>query len=185
MIVDEWANVEAPRPPELKRVTIDPQTTALLVLDIQNQNCNEQRRPRCVASLPRIQVLLKAVRERGMLVVYSLTRSATPEDIRSEVAPYGDEPIVKAGVDKFFRTELDEILRTRGIEAVIVTGTSAHGAVLHTGSGAALRGHQVIVPVDCMSAGELYAEQYVAWHLANSPGTQQRVLLTRSEWIQF
>ena len=31
-IVDEWANVKAPPPPELKPVTLNPQTTALLML---------------------------------------------------------------------------------------------------------------------------------------------------------
>ena len=33
-IVDEWATVQAPKPPELKPVTVDPKVTALLVLDI-------------------------------------------------------------------------------------------------------------------------------------------------------
>jgi len=32
-IVDEWANVKAPKAPELKAVTVDPKTTALLMLD--------------------------------------------------------------------------------------------------------------------------------------------------------
>jgi hypothetical protein len=32
-IVDEWAMVQAPKPPELKPVTLEPQGTALLVLD--------------------------------------------------------------------------------------------------------------------------------------------------------
>ena len=32
-IIDEWANVKAPPPPALKPVTVDPKTTALLMLD--------------------------------------------------------------------------------------------------------------------------------------------------------
>ena len=39
-IVDEWATVQAPKPPELKPLTLDPKTTALLVLDIIKQSCN-------------------------------------------------------------------------------------------------------------------------------------------------
>ena len=31
-IVDDWSKVQAPKPPELKTVTLDPKTTALLVL---------------------------------------------------------------------------------------------------------------------------------------------------------
>ena len=50
-IVDEWANIKAPAPPELKPVTLEPKTTALLVMDLIKQACNENARPRCVASI--------------------------------------------------------------------------------------------------------------------------------------
>jgi hypothetical protein len=33
-IVDEWASTKAPPAPELKAVTVDPKTTALLMLDL-------------------------------------------------------------------------------------------------------------------------------------------------------
>jgi len=67
-----------PLPPELKPVKIDPKVTALLILDIQNQNCNSERRPRCVASAAKIQKLLAKAREKGMAVIYSLTSSTQP-----------------------------------------------------------------------------------------------------------
>jgi nicotinamidase-related amidase len=176
--VDEWAGVPVPPPPELSDVTVSAARTALLILDVQNQNCSAETRPRCVASLPRITTLLEQCRNRGLPVVYTLTRNATVEDIREEVAPLPGEPAVASGVDKFYATELEEILRERGVEAVVLVGTSAHGAVLGTATGAALRGLEVIVPVDGMSASEPYAEQYTAWHLANSPGTRGRTTLT-------
>jgi nicotinamidase-related amidase len=178
-IVDEWASVEIPPPPELVPVTVSASRTALLVLDIQNQNCSEESRPRCVATLPGIVRLLEQCRAAGMPVVYSLTSNATAADIRPEVAPREDDPIVASSVDKFYGTELEAILRAGPVEAVIIIGTSAHGAVLNTATGAALRGLQVIVPVDGMSANEAYAEQYTAWHLANSPGTRNRAKLTK------
>ena len=184
-IVDEWADVKAPPRPELKPVTVDPRVTALLILDIQNQNCSVERRPRCVASVPRIEGLLAKARERRMPVVYSLTRSAGPDDIRGELAPLPGEPIVKSGVDKFFGTDLEKILAELGVKVVIVTGTSAHGAVLHTATGAALRGLEVVVPVDGMSADDAYAEQYTAWHLANGPGSRRRTTLTRIDLIRL
>lgn len=84
-----------------------------------------------------------------------------------------------------WQADLEEILEENGIETVIVVGTSAHGAVLHTATGAALRGLKVIVPVDGMSAGERYAEQYTAWHLANAPGTRRHTTLTRIGLIRF
>lgn len=184
-IVDEWATVKAPPPPDLKPVLVDPEVTALLILDIQNQNCSPERRPRCVASVPRIRSLLTKARNRGMLVIYSLTRNASEADIREELSPQTGEPIVKSGVDKFYGTELQGILEAKGIRTVILAGTSAHGAVLHTATGAALRGLKVIVPVDGMSAGNPYAEQYTSWHLENSPGTRRQATLTRINLITF
>ena len=71
-IIDEWPNVKAPPPPELKSVTLDPKTTALLVIDIIKQTCNMQRRPRCVASIPKVQKLLTEARAKGVFVIYFL-----------------------------------------------------------------------------------------------------------------
>jgi hypothetical protein len=62
-IVDEWTNVKLPEAPELKPVTIDPKTTALLMLDFMNQNCG--KRPRCLASIPVMQKLLGEARSQG------------------------------------------------------------------------------------------------------------------------
>src|SRR4029078_5328299 len=50
-IIDEWASIKAPPPPAVKPVTVDKATTALLMLDFNEQTCNMQRRPRCVASI--------------------------------------------------------------------------------------------------------------------------------------
>lgn len=184
-IVDEWESVKAPPPPLLKPVTVDPQSTALLILDIQNQNCSSERRPRCVASVPKIQSLLKKARNKEMAVIYSLTSRASATDIRKEVAPKEGEPIVKSGPNKFYGTELENILREKNIKTVMLTGTSAHGAVLNTAAAAAIRGFEIVVPVDGMSASQPYAEQYTAWHLANGPGTRRRTTLTRISLIQF
>lgn len=183
-IVDEWKAVKAPSPPELKAVTVDSQTTALVVMDIQKQNCTLEKRPRCVSSVPNIQSLLAKAREKGMAVLYTLTRNAEPTDFLSEVAPRPGEPVVKSGVDKFYGTDLEKLLRERNITTVIMVGTAAHGAVLHTSTGAALRGFQVVVPVDGMSA-DPYAEQYTAWHLVNAPGSKGQTTLTRISMIQI
>ncbi|HZI82958.1 MAG TPA: cysteine hydrolase, partial [Casimicrobiaceae bacterium] len=61
-IIDEWTSVQAPPPPALKTPTIDRKTTALLMLDFNQQTCNPQRRPRCVASIPKVKALLAAAR---------------------------------------------------------------------------------------------------------------------------
>ena len=183
-VIAEWGSVKVPPPPELKDVTVDPKTTALLLLDFNKQTCNAERRPRCVASIPKMKKLLDYARAKGILSVYSLSAGAVPGDIASDLAPTATDPVVSSGPDKFMGTDLEKILKDKGIKAVIVTGTAAHGAVLYTASGAALRGMHVIVPVDGMSAENVYAEQYVAWNLVNAPRVSAMVSLTRSERIK-
>jgi len=185
-IIDEWGSVKAPAAPELKQVTVDPKFTAILVLDIQNNNCNAKRRPRCVESIPKIKGLLDKARSKEMAVLYSVTSSRTEDDIREEVFPSDtSESVVKASVDKFYGTALARLLKEKGIKTVIIVGTSAHGAVLATATGAAMRKLKIIVPVDGISSSKAYAEQYTAWHLANSPGTRKRTTLTRINMINF
>ena len=185
-IVDEWATVKTPPAPELKPVTIqNVKETAFLVLDIVKQSCNPQRRPRCVASVPKIQKLLQEARAKGMPVIHSRTSQSTVADILPEVAPRPDEPLVASSADKFVGTDLEKILKEKGIKTVIVVGTAAHGAVLYTATGSAYRGFKVIVPVDGMSSENTYFEQYVAYQLANGPGLQQTVTLTRFDLIKF
>ena len=183
-IIDEWGSVQAPKPPELKPVTLDPKTSALLVLDMVKQTCNIERRPRCLDTVPKIQALLKQARAKGIAVVHSITTAATPADIAKELTPLEGEPIVKTSADKFFKTDLEKILSDKGIKEVVVVGTAAQGAVLNTGSQAAFRGFKVIVPVDGMSAENTYFEQYTAYHLANAPGVGQQVTLTKFDMIQ-
>jgi nicotinamidase-related amidase len=183
-VVDEWPSVQAPKPPELKPVTLEPTTTALLLLDFVKQTCNNERRPRCLATIPRVQTLTKQARSKGVTVIYSITSASTDADILKEIAPQGGEPMVKAPADKFLGTDLEKILKDKGIKTVIVTGTAAHGAVLNTGSQAAFRGFKVIVPVDGMSSETTYHEQYTAYHMATAPGVAQQVTLTRIDMIK-
>jgi nicotinamidase-related amidase len=182
-IVDEWNQIKAPPPPELKAVKIDSKESALLLLDFVKQTCSP--RPRCVASLPKVQRLLEQSRKAGVPVIYSLVVGQAPTDVLPEVAHRAGEASVASGPDKFMNTDLDKLLKDKGIKTVIVSGTAAEGAVLNTAAGAALRGYKVILPVDGASSANPYAEQYTAWHLANSPRVGPQVTLTRIELVAF
>jgi len=184
-IVDEWANAKPPAPIELKTVKVDPKTTAFLVLDLVKQTCNAERRPRCLASLPKVEKFLAEARAKGMPVVHSIVAVATPADIAPQAAPKEGEPIVSTVANKFIRTDLDKILKDKGVTTVIVVGTTAQGAVLYTASEAAFLGYKVIVPVDGSSAETLYAEQLTAWTLANAPGVGPNTTMTRFDMIGF
>jgi nicotinamidase-related amidase len=182
-IIDEWANVKTPTAPEIKAVTVDPKTTALIMGDLMNQSCG--KRPRCVAALPAMKKLLGEARAAKVAVIYSIIPNSTTADIITEVAPAPDEPSVQSGVDKFFKTNLEQILKDKGIQTVIVVGTSAEGLVTYTGGGAALRGFNVVIPVDGMASVEAFAEQYVAWHMTHAPIISPKVTLTRTSMIKF
>lgn len=182
-IVDEWASVKAPAAPTLKEVKVDPKTTALLMLDFMNQNCG--KRPRCVATLPAMQKLLATARAAKATVVYSIIANTTTADVMKEVAPQANELHVQSGPNKFRNTELEKILKDKGITAVIVAGTAANGAVLQTSIDAALRGLNVIVPVDGLSAVEPYAELSTVYTFTNAPALSARSTLTRSGMIKF
>jgi nicotinamidase-related amidase len=184
-IVDEWSSVKAPPAPELKAVTLDPKTTALLMLDFVKQTCNDQRRPRCVASVPKVKNLLANARAKDMLVVYSIIPGATIGDTLPAIAPTEKEPFVQAGADKFYKTNLEQLLKDKNIQTVIVAGTAAHGAVMYTASEAAFRGMKVIVPVDGMSAETTYIEQYVAYNFSSAPGVASQATLTSVDMIKF
>jgi nicotinamidase-related amidase len=181
-IIDEWETIPTPSAPELTSVAVDPDTSALLILDMETSICKD---PRCLTSISKINKLLKKARKKDMLVVYSLTKTGNPGDIFRQIAPTPDDPIVKSSVDKFYKTKLEKILQEHGIKTVLVTGYAANGAVLHTATSAAFRGYHVIIPVDCMSARNPYAEQYTAWHMLNSPGTQNRATLTKVSLVSF
>jgi nicotinamidase-related amidase len=186
-IIASWNSVRMPPPPELKTVTIsDPAHTALLLLDFDTHTCNSEERPTCAASLPYVASLLKKSREAKLMIVYSLTSTGTLAAVPPAISAKGDEKVVQSGVDKFFNTDLEAALKTRGIQTVIVTGTMAHGAVLYTASAAALRGFKVVVPTDGMSSKDPFGELSAAWILANAPASVSRnVTLTRSGMIEF
>lgn len=182
-IIDEWPTVTAPPAPALKQVTIDPKTTALLMLDFVAPNCTQ--RPRCMASVPAVKRLLTEARGKGMLIIYATGSTGKRADTVAELAPTDSEPVVSSGVDKFMNTDLEKILKAAGTQTVVAMGTASHGAVLYTASAAALRGMKVIVPVDGMSANTTYPEQYTAWHLVNAPVVSANVTLTKLDLIKF
>jgi len=187
-VTTEWAGVKLPPAPELKPVTVDPRTTALLVLDMMKGNCGA--RPRCLASVATVRTLIDAARAHDVMVVYNLTGAGKVEDmVDPSLAPRAGEFMVKGagGADKFVNSNLDQGLKAKGIKTVIVTGTSAQGAVGGTTNGAAQRGYKAVVPVDGMSAEDAFNELYAAWHIAKGgpANLTSNATLTRSDLIKF
>jgi nicotinamidase-related amidase len=187
-ITTEWASVKPPPVPQLKQVTVDPRSTALLVLDFMKGNCGA--RPRCVATVPNVKKLIDAARAQNMMLAYNLPGQGRTEDmVDQSLVPRAGEFLIKngRGANKFYDSSLDQGLKDKGIKTVIITGTSAQGAVAGTTQGATERGYKAIVPVDGMSAEDAYNEQYAAWHLAKGGPVVlvDNVTVTRSDMIKF
>jgi nicotinamidase-related amidase len=184
-VLEEWSSAKAPPPPEAKPVTVDPKKTALLVMDFNINSCVPGKRERCVAVLPKVQKILNEARAKGVVVVHTLSGTTTPADIVKELTPKNGEPAFNAPIDKFYNNDLEKSLKDRGVDTVILTGTSANGAVLFTAGGAAVRGFKVIVPVDGMPGDGVYQEQFAAWNIVNGPTVREKSTLTKIDMITF
>jgi nicotinamidase-related amidase len=186
-VIDEWSQAKFPAPPQLKPVKLDPKETALLVMDFTKQTCTPQRRKRCADSVPKVAKLVNEARAKGTLIIYSVAvPKSVPGDILPELKPAANEEVLPPlGPDKFINSDLEKTLKDKGIKTVVPMGTQAQTSVLHTGGEAALRGFKVIVPVDAMSADDLFPELYTAWHLSTAARIAPQTTLTRLDMISF
>ena len=196
-IIDEWDSVKIPRSPELHKVTIDPNTTGLMVMGFVENSCNTTRRPRCAATIPVVARLLTEARKHGVLIVHSVpTGNPSADNIVQElralpgefvIPPNGPNKFLPYDLDfnKYPDFDLDKVFHEHNIKTVITVGTQVQTAVLHTAAEAALRGYKVVVPVDGMSGDSAYPEQYTAWHLANTQRVMQQVTLTKTDLIGY
>ncbi len=180
-IIDNWAQVQAPAAPKLENVTVDPKTTALLMLDILKQNCGPN--PACTAAVPGVKSLLDQARAKKMFVVYSKFPGPADADVLPQVARTGNEPMITAFLDKFLKTNLDELLKKNNIKTVIVVGNASNGAVLFTAQTAFALGYQVVAPVDGATSRVPYADQSTIYTFAAAPVMGGKVKLTRTNMI--
>jgi nicotinamidase-related amidase len=184
-IVDDWSKVAPPPAPAFKPASLDAKTTALVVMDFVKQSCNEQNRPHCVALIPKVKAMIDAAKAKNVTILWTLPNGPKAEDFLPQVAPPAGTTMIAGPVDKFVGTDFEEQLKDKGITTLVLTGTSAHGAVLYTASQAAIRGFKAVVPVDGMSATAPYAEQATAYLLTTAPVLSNNVTLTRGDMITY
>ena len=187
-IIAEWATVTSPPAPELQSVTLEGRTTALLILDMRNDGCGS--RQRCLDTVPKVKSLHDAACAAGAMVFYTFPGREPPSAdsiVDPGIAPREGEWIWQRGPDKFLGSDLEERLEARNIDTVVICGTSAQGVGIGTSSGAAQRGYNVVVPIDCLSSDEPVMEKYAIYHLyEGGPNIiTDKVTLTRSDMINF
>ena len=156
-----------PKIPDPVAVEIPVKGAALLVLDITSVICPP--RPTCVASVPKIATLVKKARDAKVPVIYSQTATAGSTYI-ADIAPQPGDATVTGRADKFFGTNLEQILKDKAVETAVVVGSAANGAVLYTSFGLGLRGITVVVAQDGISGDPEFTETLTRWQLLNEPG---------------
>ncbi len=187
-LIEEWGSAKMPVAPALKPVKFEnAKEVALLVMDFTKQTCTQERRPRCAVSVPKVAKLVADARAKGALIIFSV---AVPNSTAADLLPNlpaanGEQVLPPLGPDKFIGSDLEKTLKDRGITTVIAMGTQAQTSVLHTGGAAALRGFKVIVPVDAMSADEVFPEAYTAWHLSTAARIAPNTTITRLDMIAW
>jgi len=79
-ILDDWDSVKLPPKPEVKAVTLEASTTALLILDMSKDGACRTR-PSCMATIPNVKRLHDAARAAGAMLWYSIGEKSAPEDM--------------------------------------------------------------------------------------------------------
>ncbi|HUA76774.1 MAG TPA: isochorismatase family cysteine hydrolase [Acetobacteraceae bacterium] len=82
-----------------------------------------------------------------------LVRGEPGHEIIAELAPAPGEPVIdKPGKGAFFATDLDAILKHRGIESLLVAGVTTEVCVHTTIREANDRGYECLVVTDCVAS---------------------------------
>jgi nicotinamidase-related amidase len=167
--------VEIPEYEVHKRVALDPASTALVIIDMQNDFVHDEGTLQVGAALdtvPAISALLELARGSGMYVVFSqdthdpgdpefeiwpehALRGTRGWEMIDELTPREGELVVqKVRYDAFYGTELDHMLRLRDVKTILLCGTVANICVHYTAASAALRWYDVVIAKDAVSAVE-------------------------------
>jgi ABC-type Fe3+-hydroxamate transport system substrate-binding protein len=184
--------LQMPALPDAVRVTLNPATTALLVLDYVEPICNSQ--PKCKGGmLSAVIPFMALARKAGVVVGYG-TREQNMSKWLPQVAPAPDDiKVVSTAQDRFYNTDLDKELKAKGITTIILVGWKVSGSVTYTSVGATVRGYTVVVPVDTTAAATDY-EQIIGFYqilnqfngnLTNQPLKPKAPTLSRTDMITF
>jgi len=147
-----------------------PERSALLMLDMQFYFIDEGSHafvPSSRAIIPRLQKLVHIYALKGLPILFTrhlntpqdaammanwwadLVTSANPS---SQIIPDFDQNtgivIVKSQYDAFHKTDLESILRDRGVTQVVICGLMTHLCCETTARSAFVRGFEVFFPID-------------------------------------
>lgn len=147
---------------------------ALMVVDMQNYFLDPDEHafvPSGPVVIPNIQLIMNACRDSNIPIICTQHVNTTEDagmmgirwhelirekDARSAICkdiPVKDATVIKKPqFDAFFNTELEQLLREKGIKQLIITGVMTNLCVESTARSAFARGFDVIIPVDATAA---------------------------------
>jgi nicotinamidase-related amidase len=167
------AELTVPDIPITDHLALDPQTTALVIVDMQNDFVGDGgalQVPDAQSTVPVLADLLRRFRVAGARVVFTQDthQQEDPEfaiwpphaiegtwghAIVDDLHPLpGDTVLPKPRYDAFYGTPLDHLLRQWGVTTLVIGGTVANICVHYTAASAALRWYDVVIPRDAVSA---------------------------------
>lgn len=186
-------------------LVLDPARCALLVIDMNRYFAHPRGRcflPAAAVIVPRIAALLASWRAREGTVVFTRHGHEGPHDlgvmgkfwgdyiradepdaeILEQLAPAAGEAVLrKTTYDAFVGTGLEDLLRGRGVEQVLVTGVLTHMCCETTARAAFCRGFEVYAAADATaSSGE---ERHLGSLLAMADSVA--VVLATSEVLEL
>src|SRR5437867_2910865 len=153
---------------------IDPQKTAMIVVDMQNDfvaSGAAMETPAARRVVPKLAEALRICREAGIKIIYTahvhrrdgsdmglfddlhppianrdaLVDGTPGVDIYPELAPAAGEHVIKKHrYSGFFGTDLDIILREWGVDTVIISGTTTENCCQATARDAMFRNYRVV-----------------------------------------
>ena len=173
-------------------MALDPERSALLVVDMQNGFCHPDGAlyaPGSEEVIEDVAALAERARDAGVSIIF--TRDVHPPE-QFEDAHYYDEferwgehvvegsweteivgeidvreddhVVTKHTYDAFYNTGLEGWLRAHGIDDLLICGTLANVCVLHTAGSAGLRDFRPVLVRDCIGAIEADHHEYALDH---------------------
>jgi nicotinamidase-related amidase len=172
---------------------IDIARTALVLIDLQNFNVKRELEPHPAERVVGNCVLLAGeMRNRGGMVIFvrvlldellSLpadnpmrkpgTPAPPPEAVHMAAEAQvqaSDHVVTKRQWGAFYGTELEQLLRRRGIKTIIMSGIATNYGVESTARAAFDRGYELIFAEDAMSSVSAEAHQFSCQNLFRTVG---------------
>jgi nicotinamidase-related amidase len=105
-----------------------------------------------------------------------------------------NEPVfVAVPGDKFFNSDLNNILRQAGTTTLVLTGVSSNGGIMYTAAAAIQCGYTAVVAEDAIASGTDLGTSVALWQMIRAPAANlqnvplqaKAVTLSRTNLISY